>query len=202
MRQVGLGLLGAVACAAAPEGSMEVSSASTGDTGEVGWAVSCEVVATEVVQLVEGDPKGDFLAKTVADLPGRFEGSFFHASGSVPALWVVDSSLGEVRKISMEGSGQDCVDHYEIGFGVSWTVEGWVDARFTTVMEIVPGEWSLYEADLPWQSIVDSTSLEKPLGQEELLLEGSYEAGVWQGILVRMGPEPQTLGSFLLSKVD
>lgn len=202
MRQVGWVWVWAVACVAAPEGSTEASRVSSGDTGEVGWTESCQVISTEVVQLEEGDPKADFLAKTVADLPGRFEGSFFHASGSVPAEWVVDNSLGELRKIAMEGSGQDCLDHYEIGFGVSWSVEGWLDARFTTVMEIVPGEWSVYEADLPGESILASTTLQEPRVQEELLMEGSYEAGVWQGVLIRMGPEPQTLGSFLLAKVD
>ena len=202
MRKVGLFFLGWGACVAGHEGLSEDALSYVSDSGLVSWAESCEVVSTEVVQLTEVDARDGLVAKIVDELPGRFEGRFYHTSGSFPAEWVVDKSLGEVRMIHMEGSGIGCQDHYELGFGVNWRVDEWLDARFTTLMEIVPGESSLYEVDLPGQALIGSTTSVKGSGEEVLLLEGSYEAGVWQGLLTRRGTEPQTLGSFMLGKVD
>jgi len=196
---VGLVLLG---CVASPEGLSVDSLSHLSDSGTGLSTESCEVVSTEVAQLTEADARIELVAKIVDDLPGRFEGTFFHASESFPAEWVVDKSLGEVRMIQMAGPGIDCQDHYEVGFGVNWRVEGWLDARFTTLMEIVPGEFSLYEVDLPGEAVIGPTVRMNGSGQDALLLEGSYDAGVWQGSLTRMGPEPRTLGSFILSKVD
>ena len=88
------------------------------------------------------------------------------------------------------------------GFGVSLMVEGWIDERFTTVMEIVPGGSGLYEVDLPNEAMIGAMTLASTDLQRALLLEGSYEAGAWLGVVNWVGEDPRPLGSFVVTKVD
>jgi len=195
-------VLGLGACIGTSQGRFGSEAASFSDTGLMDEVDVCEMVSALVVDLAEGDRDDDHLAKIVEDLPGQFEGEFFHGEGSVPAVWVVDNSLGEVRLIQMEGPGTDCQDHYELGFGVSLMVEGWIDARFTTVMEIVPGGSGLYEVGLPNEAMIGPMTLVSTDLQQALLLEGSYESGAWLGVVNWVGEDPRPLGSFVVAKVD